>query len=99
MTMSIAVDKAPAERANIRWAVTAATIGTIIEWFDYALYGAASGLFINKLFFPQFSASAGVLWAFATFAAGFFSRPLGGILISHFGDRFGRKPRSSSRSR
>ncbi|MGY4402164.1 MFS transporter [Bradyrhizobium sp. USDA 3315] len=92
MTMSIAVDKAPAERANIRRAVTAATIGTIIEWFDYALYGAASGLFINKLFFPQFSASAGVLAAFATFAAGFFSRPLGGILISHFGDRFGRKP-------
>jgi hypothetical protein len=42
--------------ANIRRAVTAATIGTIIEWYDYALYGAASGLIINKLFFPQFSA-------------------------------------------
>jgi MFS family permease len=92
MTMSIAADRAPTERANIRRAVTAATIGTIIEWFDYALYGAAAGLIINKLFFPQFSESAGVLAAFATFAVGFFSRPLGGILISHFGDRFGRKP-------
>lgn len=92
MTMSIAADRAPAERANIRRAVTAATIGTIIEWFDYALYGAAAGLIINKLFFPQFSQSAGVLAAFATFAVGFFSRPIGGILISHFGDRFGRKP-------
>jgi len=92
MTMSIAVGKSPAEQANIRRAVTAATIGTIIEWFDYALYGAAAGLIINKLFFPQFSESAGVLAAFATFAVGFFSRPLGGVLISHMGDRFGRKP-------
>ena len=92
MSLSIAADQAPAERANIRRAVTAATIGTVIEWFDYALYGAAAGLIINKLFFPQFSASAGVLAAFATFAVGFFSRPLGGVLISHVGDRFGRKP-------
>lgn len=92
MTMSIAAGKAPAEQANIRRAVTAATIGTIIEWFDYALYGAAAGLIINKLFFPQFSETAGVLAAFATFAVGFFSRPLGGVLISHIGDRFGRKP-------
>ena len=78
--------------ANIRRAVIAATIGTIIEWYDYALYGAAAGLIINKLFFPQFSAVGGVLASFATFAVGFFARPLGGILISHFGDRFGRKP-------
>ena len=92
MTMSIAAGRAPAEQANVRRAVMAATIGTIIEWFDYALYGAAAGLIINKLFFPQFSESAGVLAAFATFAVGFFSRPLGGVLISHMGDRFGRKP-------
>ncbi|MGU3493985.1 MFS transporter [Xanthobacteraceae bacterium A53D] len=81
-----------AEQTNIRRAVAAATIGTVIEWFDYALYGAAAGLIINKLFFPQFSSTAGVLAAFATFAVGFVSRPLGGILIAHAGDRFGRKP-------
>lgn len=92
MNTAIAGHRTPAEQANIRRAVTAATVGTIIEWFDYALYGAAAGLFINKLFFPQLSATVGVLAAFATFAVGFFSRPLGGILISHFGDRFGRKP-------
>lgn len=78
--------------ANIRRAVIAATIGTIIEWYDYALYGAAAGLIINKLFFPQFSAVGGVLASFATFAVGFFARPVGGLLISHFGDRYGRKP-------
>ena len=81
-----------ARSSTIRRAVTAATIGTIIEWFDYALYSAASGLIISKLFFPQLSATAGILAAFATFAVGFMSRPLGGIAIAHFGDRFGRKP-------
>lgn len=92
MSQAIAAGTSPVEQTNIRRAVAAATIGTVIEWFDYALYGAAAGLIINKLFFPQFSGSAGVLAAFATFAVGFFSRPLGGIVISHIGDRFGRKP-------
>ncbi len=92
MSQAIAAGTTPVEQTNIRRAVAAATIGTVIEWFDYALYGAAAGLIINKLFFPQFSESAGVLAAFATFAVGFFSRPLGGIVISHIGDRFGRKP-------
>jgi MFS family permease len=92
MTISLTADRAPTERANIRRVIVAAAIGTVIEWFDFALYGAAAGLIMNKLFFPQLSASAGLLAAFATFAVGFFSRPLGGIVISHFGDRFGRKP-------
>ena len=77
---------------TLRRAVVASTIGTVIEWFDYALYGAAAGLIINRLFFPQLSATAAILASFATFAVGFFARPVGGIVISHFGDRFGRKP-------
>ena len=81
-----------AGRANIGKAVTAATVGTVIEWYDYALYGAASGLIINKLFFPNLSETTGVLAAFATFAVGYFARPIGGIVISHIGDKFGRKP-------
>src|SRR3984893_7848357 len=80
------------EPPNARRARAERRMRRIIEWYDYALYGAASGLIINKLFFPQFSAVGGVLAAFATFAVGFFMRPVGGIVISHFGDRFGRKP-------
>jgi hypothetical protein len=70
---------------GLKRAVTASVVGTIIEWFDYALYGAAAGLIINKIFFPDLSAFAGVLAAFATFAVGFFVRPLGGLVISHIG--------------
>ncbi|QKJ86310.1 MFS transporter [Paramixta manurensis] len=79
-------------KSGIVKAVVASVIGTIIEWFDYALYGAAASLIINHIFFPDLSPAAGVLAAFGTFAIGFIVRPLGGVLIAHFGDRFGRKP-------
>ncbi|MGW1680211.1 MFS transporter [Saccharopolyspora sp. NPDC002376] len=76
----------------IRRAALAGATGTVIEWYDYALYGAASALFIGPLFFPGSSPAGGTLAAFATFAVGFFARPVGGVLLSHFGDRIGRKP-------
>ncbi len=89
---TVSIARPQASPTNIRKAVTAATVGTVIEWYDYALYGAASGLIINKLFFPNLSPTTGVLAAFATFAVGYFARPIGGIVISHIGDKFGRKP-------
>ncbi|VZH86279.1 MFS transporter [Corynebacterium rouxii] len=69
----------------------AALLGTIIEWYDYALYGAAAAVVIAPLFFES-SAAGGQLAAFATFAVGFVARPLGGVAIGHIGDRFGRRP-------
>jgi MFS family permease len=78
--------------ALIRRATVAGALGTVIEWYDYALYGAASALFIGPLFFPGASPTVGTLAAFATFAVGFFARPVGGLIISHYGDRIGRKP-------
>lgn len=75
-----------------RRALLAAMIGTLIEWYDYALYGAAAGLVITPLFFPGTLASAGDMAAFATFAVGFVVRPLGGVVMAHVGDRYGRKP-------
>lgn len=80
------------DRKAIKKVMTASVAGTIIEWYDYSLYGAAAGLVINKLFFPSLSPSAATLAAFATFAVGFISRPLGGVVISHMGDKYGRKP-------
>ncbi|NYG98381.1 MHS family MFS transporter [Schumannella luteola] len=82
----------PAAPPRIRRAVIAGTVGTLIEWYDYALYGAAAGVVIKPLFFPDLVDSAGALAAFATFAVGFVIRPIGGIVISHIGDRIGRKP-------
>lgn len=66
-------------------------IGSVIEWYDFYLFGIASAAVFNKLFFPEFSSTAGTLASFATLAAGFIARPVGGIIWGHFGDRVGRK--------
>ncbi|MFT4507136.1 MFS transporter [Caballeronia sp. 15711] len=80
------------QSSNLRRAAFAACVGTIIEWYDYSLYGAAAGLVINVLFFPGMSSANSILAAFATFAVGYFIRPLGGVVIAHLGDAIGRKP-------
>ncbi|MFF0591419.1 MFS transporter [Streptomyces sp. NPDC003781] len=67
------------------------TIGSTIEWYDFYLYSTASALVLGPLFFPNQSPTAGMLASFATYAAGFVARPLGGVLFGHFGDRIGRK--------
>jgi metabolite-proton symporter len=76
--------------AHVKVAI-ASLIGTAIEWYDFYLYGTASALVFNKLFFPQFDPMVGTIIAFATFAIGFIARPLGGIVFGHYGDRIGRK--------
>ncbi|WP_051165416.1 MFS transporter [Nocardia testacea] len=69
----------------------ASLIGTTLEWYDFFLYGTAAALVFNKQFFTTMSPTGGTLAAFATFAVGFFARPLGGIIFGHFGDRVGRR--------
>lgn len=65
--------------------------GSVIEWYDFYLFGVASAAVFNQLYFPEFSSTAGTLAAFATLAAGFLARPVGGVIWGHFGDRVGRK--------
>jgi metabolite-proton symporter len=74
-----------------RRVIVASLVGTSLEWYDFFLYGTASALVFNKLFFPNFDPAVGTLLAFATYAVGFIARPLGGIVFGHFGDRVGRK--------
>jgi MHS family shikimate/dehydroshikimate transporter-like MFS transporter len=76
----------------IRLTATASLIGTTIEWYDFILYTSLSGLIFNKLFFPADNALVSLLLAYATFAVGFITRPIGGAFFGHFGDRIGRKP-------
>jgi MFS transporter, MHS family, shikimate and dehydroshikimate transport protein len=69
----------------------ASLIGTTIEWYDFFLYGTAAALVFNRLYFPTFDPLAGTLAAFGTYTVGFVARPIGGIIIGHYGDRIGRK--------
>jgi MFS transporter, MHS family, shikimate and dehydroshikimate transport protein len=71
--------------------VWASVLGTVIEWYDFLIYGTAAALVFNKLFFPTLDPLAGTLAAFGSIAVGFIARPLGGAVFGHFGDKLGRK--------
>jgi len=75
-----------------RLVTTASLIGTTVEWYDFFLYGTITGLVFNKLFFPAGDAFVATMLAYTVYAVGFVTRPVGGLLFGHFGDRIGRKP-------
>jgi metabolite-proton symporter len=77
--------------SSLRRVVAASLVGTSLEWYDFFIYGTAAALVFNKLFFPSFDPLVGTVLSFATFAVGFVSRPLGGVIFGHYGDRIGRK--------
>src|SRR5579859_5812696 len=71
--------------------ISASTLGTAIEWYDFFLYGTVSALVFPKLFFPKQDPVVGTLLSLFTFLVGFIARPIGGAFFGHFGDRIGRK--------
>jgi metabolite-proton symporter len=76
---------------DARRVAVASAIGTTIEWYDFFIYGTAAATVFAPRFFPQVSPAAATLASFATFGVGFVARPIGGIVMGHFGDRLGRK--------
>lgn len=81
----------PASPRNLRRAAWAGLIGTALENFDFTIYGTASAIIFNRLFFPTVNPGVGVIASFGAYAIGFGARPLGGLFFSKFGDRLGRK--------
>lgn len=81
-----------ADLPYLRKVVGASMAGTIVEWYEFFLYGTAATLIFGRLFFPATGNELdGVIAAFATYAVGFIARPLGGIVFGHIGDKVGRK--------
>src|SRR5579884_3137080 len=79
------------QRKQLRRAVIAGTVGTIIEAYDFLLYVQVAPLVFAKLYFPSSDPLVGTLQAFGIYAVGFISRPFGAALFGHYGDRIGRK--------
>lgn len=76
---------------SARKVALASSIGATIEWYDFFIYGTASALVFNQLFFSNLPPEVGTLVALGTFAVGYLARPLGAVVFGHMGDRVGRK--------
>ncbi len=76
---------------NLQRATLASSIGSALEYFDFALYGLSTALIFNLLFFSQADPAMATVAAFATYGVGFLARPFGGLVFGRLGDRLGRK--------
>jgi MFS family permease len=78
----------PYTMRRVGWA---SGIGSVIEFYDFTIYGFAAALVFPTVFFPALGTAAGTAATFATLGVAFIARPLGSVLFGHFGDRLGRK--------
>ncbi|KAB1640995.1 MFS transporter [Gulosibacter chungangensis] len=78
-------------RTQIMRATVAGTLGTTLEYYDYVIYGLATALIFNQLFYSDLPPAIGFIAGFATYAVGFIIRPVGGLILGAIGDRIGRK--------
>ena len=78
--------------SGLKKIVAASMAGTVVEWYEFFLYGTAATLVFSKVFFPaRDNQLDAIIAAFITYAVGFAARPIGGLVFGHFGDRHGRK--------
>ena len=86
-----AAEHADGDKRKMRRLAMASSVGTTLEWYDFTVYNLMAALVFNAIFFPSFDPLTGTILAFSTYAVGYISRPLGGFVFGHLGDRLGRK--------
>jgi MFS family permease len=83
-------DNNAVSRSRLYKVIAASSVGTVIEWYDFYIFGALAAVLAGT-FFPADNPTAGFLSTLATFGAGFVARPFGAIVFGRLGDRIGRK--------
>ena len=78
------------EKKNLWFVITASSVGTLIEWYDFYIFGSLATI-LSEQFFPKTNPTAAFLSTLAFFAVGFIVRPFGAIVFGRLGDLAGRK--------
>lgn len=84
-------EDSPEKRRELRRVITSSFVGSMIEFYDFILYATAAALVFGPVFFSTLDPQMAMVASYLTFAVGYISRPIGGIVFGHFGDKFGRK--------
>lgn len=90
-TIYVNTTENPVTLRNMLPIISASTLGTAIEWYDFFFYGFLAVTVFPAIFFPKLDPVAGIIASFSTNFVGFVARPLGGAFFGWFGDRIGRK--------
>jgi MHS family proline/betaine transporter-like MFS transporter len=84
------MSQAGPDEKSITKLIVAVSIGNALEWFDISSYGYFA-VYVSKAFFPNSDATVSLLLTFGTFGLAFLVRPIGGVLLGAYADRYGRK--------
>lgn len=78
-------------RRQSKKAAASGWIGSALEYYDFFIYATASALVFPQLFFPSSNPTAAIVASLATYGVGYVARPIGAIVLGHWGDTHGRK--------
>jgi MFS family permease len=78
-------------RRQTRTATASGWIGSALEYYDFFIYATAAALVFPQIFFPQSDPAVGIIASLATYGVGYVARPIGAVVLGHWGDTHGRK--------